>query len=121
MNGFLLALLVAAAGGVGAIARYSVDTSFSDELRKKFPIGIFVVNITGSFLLGLVTGATSHLGAWATILGVGLLGGYTTFSTASLDSVMLLMEKRIGPALLNSFGMAIVCMLAAMIGLAITS
>ncbi len=121
MNGFLLALLVAVAGGLGAIVRYLVDTSFPDSVRKKFPIGIFIVNITGSFALGLVTGGAAHLGVWATILGVGLIGGYTTFSTASLDTVMLFLERRVIPGLLNSVGMAVICLAAAIFGIAITS
>ncbi|MFZ1361785.1 MAG: fluoride efflux transporter CrcB [Candidatus Nanopelagicales bacterium] len=121
MNGVLLALLVAVAGGLGAIARYYIDTSFPESIREKFPIGILVVNISGSFTLGLVTGSATHLGVWATILGVGFLGGYTTFSTASLDTVTMLMERRVAPALVNSVGMAILCVIAAILGIAITS
>lgn len=121
MNSLLLVLLVAIAGGLGAITRFKVDTSFSDAAREKFPFGIFVVNITGSFALGLITGGAAHLGAWATVVGVGFLGGYTTFSTASLDTVMMFLERRVGPALLNSLGLAFLCVAAAVVGLAITS
>lgn len=121
MNGFLLALLVAVAGGLGAIARYTVDISFPNSVREKFPVGILLVNISGSFALGLITGGAAHLGVWATILGVGFLGGYTTFSTASLDTVTMFLERRVLPGLFNSVGMAILCVIAAVLGIAITS
>lgn len=121
MNEFLLIILIAIAGGLGAITRYLVDTSFSARAREAFPVGILVVNITGSFALGLATGATASLGVWSTVIGVGFLGGYTTFSTASLDSVMLLLERRITAGLFNSVGMAVLCVAAAVLGIAITS
>lgn len=121
MNTVLIVLLVTVTGGLGAIARYKVDTAFPDHIREKFPIGIFLVNVTGSFALGLITGATSSLGVWVTVLGVGFLGGYTTFSTSSLDSVTLLLERRIVAGLVNSVGMAVICVLAATAGNMLTS
>lgn len=120
MNGFVLALFVAVAGGLGAVVRYCVDISLPDSIREKYPFGILIVNISGSFALGLVTGSATHLGVWATILGVGFLGGYTTFSTASLDTVTMLLERRVTRALFNSVGMALLCVVAAVLGLAIT-
>jgi len=77
-------LLVALAAGVGAVTRYAVDQALTGRTRGRFPTGTFVVNVTGSALLGLVTGLALHHGlgsASAAIVGVGLAGGYTTFST----------------------------------------
>ena len=59
--------------------------------RGAFPLGILIVNVTGSFALGVVTGLGAAIGGadsrW--IIGVGLLGGYTTFSTVSVETVLL--------------------------------
>lgn len=86
-------LLIFCAGGVGATLRFVLDTWFKARFSPRVPLGIFLINVTGSLLLGLLTGLivqaqtpviTENLGL---ILGVGLLGGYTTFSTALLEAV----------------------------------
>lgn len=113
-------LLLAAAGGLGAGARYVLDIVLSRGREEAFPIGIFVVNVTGSFLLGIVTGLGSALSdSWLAIVGVGLLGGYTTFSTVSVDSVLLARRGRRDWAWLNLVGTFLVCAVAAAIGLMI--
>lgn len=116
-------LLTVLAGGLGAAARFAVDESIPARIRKRFPFGIMLVNVTGSFLLGLVIGATQSAVAgggdpasWSVVGGTGFLGGYTTFSTASLDSLRLLQEKRWVPALINGPGMLIACAAAAALG-----
>ena len=85
----LLALGVAVAGGIGAAARMVLDGAITAATRIPYPVGTTVVNVTGSLLLGVVTGLASGLGPWALVLGTGLLGGYTTFSTASFETVRL--------------------------------
>src|SRR5690606_32056444 len=80
----LLALAVGIAGGIGAALRYLVDNSVPERLRARYPWGIALVNLTGSFALGIVTALLP--GVWLTIIGTGLLGGYTTFSTAAVDA-----------------------------------
>ena len=75
----LLFLAAALAGGVGAVLRYLVDVGVARLAGRRFPWGILIVNLTGSFALGVVTTALPET---AFVLGAGLLGGYTTFSTA---------------------------------------
>jgi len=120
MSPLLLALL-AGAGGVGAGLRYLVDTAVRRRIggRSEYPWGTLLINLSGSFLLGVITGLATRIGhqPWTTVAGTGLLGGYTTFSTASVESVRLLQQRRIGPALLSGLGMLVGCVLAAFAGL----
>ena len=113
MSPLVLALGVGAAGGLGAAVRHLVDTAVSARLRDRFPWGILLINLTGSAALGLLTGlALEH--PVARLAAVGFLGGYTTFSTASLDTVRLLRAGRTAAALLAGPGM-----LAAGVGLSL--
>ena len=94
--------LLAGAGGLGAGARYIVDGLVMRGRKDAFPLGIFVANVTGSFLLALLTGMSALIGpAWFAILGTGLLGGYTTFSTVSTETVLLLQNGRRSWAWMN--------------------
>ncbi|WP_247827034.1 fluoride efflux transporter CrcB [Arthrobacter antioxidans] len=115
-----MALALGAAGGLGAVARFVLDGVIRGPLRGVVPIGTMTVNITGSFLLGLVTalGLTSVLPSeWTLICGVGFLGGYTTFSTASSETVRLLQAERVGAAVLSGAGTALAALAAAALGL----
>jgi CrcB protein len=88
----LLAVAVAGAAGVGAVVRYLVDQVVQHQHDQSFPWGTFVINVSGSLLLGLVTGlATQHgLPAVPTaVLGTGFLGGYTTWSTYIWETLSL--------------------------------
>ncbi|MCU1635835.1 MAG: chromosome condensation protein CrcB [Cryobacterium sp.] len=112
--------LVAIAGGIGASARLVVDGITRTRIPTAYPFGTTVVNLTGSLLLGVVTGLT--LGhtlpeAWHHIVGGGLLGGYTTFSTASFETVRLVRDRRYLAALANGVGMLLGCVLLAGLGL----
>ncbi|KAA9106431.1 fluoride efflux transporter FluC [Microbacterium rhizomatis] len=116
----LTLLLVAVAGGVGAGLRYLVDAGVTAIARGRFPWGILVVNISGSFALGVVTGAVpaSDL-TW--ILGTGLLGGYTTFSTVAVETWLLGEKRDVRGLWGNVVGTAIACFVAAGIGVASAS
>jgi CrcB protein len=75
-------------GGLGAVARFRVDSAVSARAAGAFPVGILLVNLTGSFGLGLLVGASvGHTAAF--VLGTGFAGGYTTFSTWMADSLRL--------------------------------
>lgn len=111
---------IAVAGGAGAAARALLDRSVPARVRQRFPWGIFVVNLTGSFVLGLITGAALAQPVTA-ILATGFLGGYTTFSTASLDTFRLLQQRRIGAALLNGPGMLCATVGVAVCGILLTA
>lgn len=123
MNPVLLACLVAVAGGVGSALRFLVDNAVARAFRGRYPAGTMLINLTGSFALGLVVGAGLGGGrpdmVWATVVGTGLLGGYTTFSTASLEAFRLLEERRYGAAALHGPGMMVACVSAAIVGIAL--
>jgi CrcB protein len=88
-------LLVGVAGAVGAPLRYMVDTLISRRLEGAFPLGTLLVNVSGSFVLGLLSGLAIYHGLPGTpklVLGTGLVGAYTTFSTFSLETVTLVEE-----------------------------
>jgi fluoride exporter len=72
-------------GGVAAAARFGLDAEIAARARSPFPLGIFVVNVSGAFLLGLVAGAGLDGEALVVVAGGGL-GSFTTFSTWILDS-----------------------------------
>jgi CrcB protein len=116
----ILFLAVAAAGGVGAAARLVIDGLVRSRIRSAFPAGTAIVNVTGSLLLGFITGlavARALPAEWHAVLGSGFLGGYTTFSTASYETVRLIQNRRPGAALASSLGMLVGCGGAAAIGL----
>ncbi|MDQ7876749.1 fluoride efflux transporter CrcB [Microbacterium sp. QXD-8] len=112
-------LLVAAlAGGVGAGLRYLVDRLLTPAGGMRFPWGILVVNVSGSFALGVLTGLGAAIAPeLSLVLGLGLLGGYTTFSTVSVETVLLAQRKRRRDAALNLFGTLVLALLAAGFGL----
>jgi CrcB protein len=116
----LLVLGVAAAGGLGAVARLVFDGVLRSRVRVGFPLGTTIINVTGSFLLGLVTGLALAHGLppeWRAVLGTGFLGGYTTFSTASYETVRLAQQRRYRAALVNGVGMLVLALAAAGLGL----
>ena len=117
----LLLLAVALAGGAGAGLRHLVDGAARRRWGTAFPLGIALVNISGSLVLGLLTGLAGHVldDGWLLVLGTGLMGGYTTFSTASLDAVRLLLERRALAAALVGLGVLVLTVLAAGLGLAL--
>ena len=90
-------------GGAGAVARFLLDGAVSARVGRAFPWGTLAVNLSGAFALGAVTGAA--LGADATrLLGVGLLGAYTTFSTWMFETHRQAEDGRFADAALNLAG-----------------
>jgi CrcB protein len=115
-----LALLVAVAAAVGACSRYVLDIVVQRSHRSGLPWGTLVINVTGAFALGLVTGLALHHGLHshlATVLGTGLLGGYTTWSTFTWESFALLEQGRAKAAVANIGGSLAVGLAAAAAGL----
>lgn len=88
MTGFAQALLVGAGGFCGAVSRYLVGRWLPRRNAGAFPLATWLINVTGSFLLGLLAGASAP--HWTLLLvGTGFMGAYTTFSTLSMDAVQL--------------------------------
>jgi CrcB protein len=84
---------LAVAGAAGAVLRYLVDRMVQGRMASDFPYGTLVINVSGSLGLGLLTGTALHHGlaaGWVTVLGTGLIGAYTTFSTFTFDTFRLL-------------------------------
>lgn len=118
----LLFTALAVSGGLGAVARFVLDGLLRAHVRSRLPWATILINVTGSFALGLVTGlAAGGLlpEPWLLILGVGFLGGYTTFSTASLETVRLLQHRHWTAAALNGLGALVIAVGAAGLGLAL--
>lgn len=119
----ILALSVGLAAAVGAPLRYVVDRLVQSRSRGAFPWGTFLVNVSGSFLLGLLTGLTLHHGLdpdVRTIIGSGMLGAYTTFSTFGYETIRLLEDGSFLQATLNAAGSLTLGLLAAAAGLGLT-
>ncbi|MFC7788249.1 fluoride efflux transporter FluC [Microbacterium sp. MAHUQ-60] len=114
----LIVTLAAACGGVGAAARYLLDLGIARLAGTRFPWGVMVINISGSLALGLVVGMLPDA---AFVIGAGFLGGYTTFSTAMIDTVVLWRDGARRASVLNAVGMLLASVAAAAAGLALGS
>ena len=101
MGGFLIVFLGA---GLGGMARHGVNVLALRLLGSAFPFGTLAVNVLGSLVMGLLVGWFAHRGdpglPWRLFLTTGILGGFTTFSTFSLDAAALLERGQAGLAAL---------------------
>ncbi|WP_122817841.1 fluoride efflux transporter FluC [Nocardioides pantholopis] len=112
-------LLLVGAGGLGAGTRFVVDGLIRSRVSSAFPWPTALINMSGSLLLGILTGLVAgDLASTETsaILGTGFLGGYTTFSTASYEAVHLVREQKYGMAFAYGFGVLAVCIALAFAG-----
>ena len=113
-------LLIVVAGGLGAGVRFVVDGLIRSRVRTAFPWATTIINVSGSFALGLIIGATlSNVlpQEFAVVLGTGFLGGYTTFSTASYETVQLIRQRRYVASLISGVLMLLFSVVAAGLGL----
>lgn len=116
----MLTLAVSAAAGAGAVLRYAVDRAVARRLRTTWPVGTFVINVSGSLLLGLMVGLSVHHGLSTTaldVVGAGFAGGFTTLSTWAWESIALAETREWLAALVNVAGSVLVGLLAAAAGL----
>jgi CrcB protein len=120
----VVALLVALAGGVGAMGRALLIHHIARRTSDPLPVGTIVVNASGSLVLGFLTGLSLCHGLGPrtlTVLGLGLCGGYTTFSTASWESLHLLRARHRREAAVYTFGGLVVCLASAIAGMALAA
>jgi CrcB protein len=100
-------VVVAVGGALGSLARHAVNhVVHGHSLTTRFPVGTTIVNLVGCFVIGLLAGllASERIGApryWREFVFVGLLGGFTTFSTFGLDTFLLARTHSTGMAALN--------------------
>ena len=117
-------LLVGVGGAIGAVARHAVTGMVLRTLRPpQFPaaMAILIVNVAGSGLIGLLAGVAAggriHVSPdWRAFLAVGVLGGFTTFSSFSLDTLTLARGGYLGQAMANVIGQVVLSLLAALVG-----
>ena len=117
-----LALLVAAAGGLGAVVRALIIHHMGLRRADPLPVGTFVVNLSGSLLLGVLTGLSLYHGLgprWLAFAGAGLCGGYTTWSTASWETIHLVHTGHRTEAVVYTVGGLAACLAGAAAGLAL--
>jgi len=109
------------AGAVGAVARFVLDRAVAERARGVFPWGTLLINVSGSLLLGVVSGLALHhhvSRSGRIVLGTGFCGAYTTFSTFTFETVRLVEEGALAEAFRNAAGTLAACALAAAAGLA---
>ena len=118
-------LLVFLGGGAGALARHWVGGQALRLFGSAWPYGTFTVNIVGGFLMGVLASWLAHRGGadqdrWRLLFGVGVLGGFTTFSAFSLETALMIERRAYGQAFSYVAASALVSIGALFVGLLIT-
>ncbi|KJC57870.1 protein CrcB [Bradyrhizobium sp. LTSPM299] len=116
-------VLVFFGGGLGASLRHLINLTCARCIGTAFPWGTFIINITGSTVMGLIAGYLAFKGEasqpWRLFLMTGILGGYTTFSAFSLDTALLYERGELGLAALYVLGSVILSIAGLFAGLTI--
>jgi CrcB protein len=118
-------LLAAACGGaLGSVARVVLNGAIERRFGDQFPFGILTVNVLGCLLIGIAAawfaGGHGQAAAWRSFLAVGVLGGFTTFSTFSLQTLSLLENGQLTSAFLYAALSLLLCIAATALGLVAT-
>jgi len=112
------------AGAIGAPTRYLLDGFVQDRTAGPFPWGTYAINMSGSLVLGFLTGLALYHAFPATpkvVLGTGFCGAYTTFSTWTFETLRLVEEDDVREAVLNAGASLVVGLAAAAAGLALAA
>lgn len=116
-----LIFAIAIGGALGAVGRYVVSVLMLQWISSNIPLGTLVVNVVGSFVLGLVyecgTLVWQSSNEFKAFLIVGILGGFTTFSTFSLEIVVLFQKGEIGAGVLYAVGSLVLAVLGLTMGI----
>lgn len=125
ISNFSLYLFVALGGACGASLRFYIYQLVLNWLGKGFPFATLMVNIIGSFVMGVLYQLIEHgildINIHRTLIGVGFLGAFTTFSTFSLDSLLLIQQGDLTKAAINILLNVSLSIAAAALGLYIVS
>lgn len=125
ISNFTLYAFVALGGACGASLRFYISQLVLNWLGKGFPFATLMVNITGSFIMGLLYQLIEHeildINIHRTLIGIGFLGAFTTFSTFSLDSLLLIQQGDLLKAAINILLNVSLCIAAAAFGLYLVS
>jgi CrcB protein len=118
-----LLLLIGIGGFTGSILRFLVQQATDRFFSTSLPVGIFLVNITGSFLIGIIFGLALEKNVLSDemrlLLATGFCGGFTTFSAFSFDNLKLIENSEYAHVLLYSGGSVILGVLATFLGIAL--
>jgi CrcB protein len=117
--------LVFAGGGLGAVARYGVGLGVGRAGLTGWPYATLGVNVLGGLLMGLLAGILAHRGGegaenWRLALGVGVLGGFTTFSAFSLETALMVERRELVGAGAYALLSVVLCVVAVFAGLMLT-
>lgn len=116
-------LLIGLGGALGSIARYVCQRWINGLYPQSFPIGTFLVNITGCFLIGIFWGLgfrnAANQESWKLFLMTGLCGGFTTFSAFTLEGVGLLKDQKTGIFLVYTIASVLLGLVATFAGMKI--
>lgn len=97
-------VMVGAGGCLGSILRFWLGSYIGSRIGTRFPYGTFVINVTGSFLIGLVfavlTARTQWSPNWRYLILIGFIGGYTTFSSFEFETLRTVQDGQIGVGIL---------------------
>lgn len=97
-------VLVGVGGCLGSILRFWLGSYIGEKMGTRFPYGTFVINVTGSFLIGLIfallTAKTQWSPNWRYLIPIGFIGGYTTFSSFEYETLRTIQDGQLGLALL---------------------
>ncbi len=119
MSDWLLSLLVFVGGGTGAVARFWIGHWLATP--SGFPWATFSINVAGSFLLGVLAVVLKDRPGWLVLLGAGFCGGFTTFSTFSLESLRMLEEHAYWNAGAYAAGSVIAGLMGAWLGVRVAA
>ncbi|MGB8890056.1 MAG: fluoride efflux transporter CrcB [Candidatus Korobacteraceae bacterium] len=97
-------LVVGLGGFLGAIARYALGSYIGSRYGVRFPLGTFIINVSGSFLIGLILtllARTTASAYWRYLIPIGFIGAYTTFSTFEYETLRAIQDGQVMTGLLN--------------------